>query len=244
MVKLDLSEVKLSNIDINKKSLKIPTILTPELAEFLGFHMGDGHMSIYRKGKSVTYRMEYFSNLHKEVGYVDNNIIPLIQKLFNLRPIPIKYYRDSTYIIRIYSRGLLTFLRSVGIPIGAKHNHGIPNIIKNNKQFIPHFLRGLADADFGFCLKNKEGKLYPVINFGTSNRKLVEDTSFCLKELDIRHYLGLDFKYTSKQFKSEIIKNCVEINGIKNVGRWLALINFNNPSKIKTLKRCRELGIL
>jgi intein/homing endonuclease len=244
MIKLDLSKVELSNVDINKKKLRIPTHLTPELAEFLGFHMGDGHMSINHNGKSTTYRIYSFSNLHKEIVYIDNYIVPLIQGLFNIRPVPIKYYRDSTYIIRINSKGIVTFLNTLGIPLGAKHSYGIPTIIKNNKEFFTPFLRGLADTDFCFTLKNKEGKLYPVISLGTASRKLAIDVSCCLKQLNINHYLGLDFVYEDPRLKSISIRHSVEINGIKNVKNWLEIIGFNNPSKLKVVNRAKNLEII
>jgi len=244
MIKLDLSKVELSNIDITKKKLKIPTYLTPELAEFLGFHMGDGHMSINHNGKSTTYRVYFFSNLHKEIDYIDNHIVPLIQDLFNIRPVPIKYYRDSTYIIRINSKGLVTFLNSLGIPLGSKHDHGIPKIIKNNREFIIPFLKGLGDTDFCFTLKNKSGKLYPVINLGTVSKTLAKDISLCLKELGINHYLGLDYAYKDPRFNLTYIKHFIDINGIKNVNKWLDIIGFNNPVKHKIISKCNKLNIL
>src|SRR3989344_3994087 len=57
MMKFDLTKVEYSRNDI-RHGIKIPEYLTPELAYFLGFHVGDGYMKIVRRGLTVHYRCE------------------------------------------------------------------------------------------------------------------------------------------------------------------------------------------
>ena len=64
-MKLDLSKIKFSNNDIRNR-VRIPNILTPKLAEFIGIMVGDGHVGYYkypRMGKpSINYDIRISGN--------------------------------------------------------------------------------------------------------------------------------------------------------------------------------------
>ena len=65
-MEFNLSKIKFSKNDINR-NIKIPKILTKELAEFVGIMIGDGHLGYYEnkdaKYPYVHYEIRISGNL-------------------------------------------------------------------------------------------------------------------------------------------------------------------------------------
>jgi len=234
------NSIKLSRYDI-QKGLKLPIKLTPDLAELIGIHVGDGNMYIYDRTKNnmrwVTYSISYFGNLKTDKIYFEKYLIPLIYKLFRIKSKILISKRDNTCILRIYSKGIVLFLKKFGIMPGKKVG-GIPRIIKINKELLSHFLRGLGDTDFSISLKNKNGNLYPVIAMACANPILTGDVSEALSMYGINNYLALNVKRRDKRFPGKIYRtNFVEINGKKNLEKWINVIGFSNPARFNVIKK-------
>ena len=79
MKKLNISEVEFSWKDKIKK-ITIPEELTPDLAEDIGIHIGDGNLHINR-GKE--YYITYAGHTIDDMRYFRERIVPLKEKLFN-----------------------------------------------------------------------------------------------------------------------------------------------------------------
>ena len=240
LMKIDSSKIKLSKNDI-KKELRLPTRLTPALVELMGIHIGDGNMYVYDRTKNkvrwVTYSVSYFGNLDTDMLYFETYLQPLFKRLFGIKTKIFRSTRDNTCIIKIYSKGVVLFLKELGIMPGKKIG-GIPAIIKGNKTLLSHFLRGLGDTDFSLSLKNKEGKLYPVIAMSCANHVLTKEVSDALKSYGINNYLALDVRRTDKRFPGKVYTtNFVEVNGKKNLAKWLGLIGFSNPARLSMVKK-------
>ena len=92
--KFDVSKIKLSKYD-QKRNIKFPNKLTPELSEEIGMHLGDGFLS-ERKNE---YRLK---GDKKEKEYYDKFIRNLYKKLFNL-DLNIKEY-ETTYGFELCSK--------------------------------------------------------------------------------------------------------------------------------------------
>jgi len=213
---LDLSPIDYSRRDLIKK-IKFPTKLTPELAEEIGMHFGDGFLS----NKRYTYRLK--GNINDEKEYYIHYIKPLFKKLYNL-DINLKEF-GSVYGFEIYSQALCNFKTKVlGIRAGDKLDLYIPEKLKvNNKEILCSFLRGLFDTDGCLTFHTRYGykKYYPVIELSLYSKKVI------LEVFDILKMLG---------FKPGLYKDRnklkIKINGIKSFKRYEELIGWSSQKNL------------
>jgi len=78
-MKIDISCVEYSRND-QRIGIKIPGILNSELAHFLGIHIGDGHLSIQRRGTTVDYYMAYHGHKSDEANWYFQFLAPLFRR--------------------------------------------------------------------------------------------------------------------------------------------------------------------
>ncbi len=120
------------------KSISIPTYLSVEFAEFLGYVMGDGNI-----------RQRYIQ-ISNEDPEIINRIKELTRMLFNLEP-TIKFDKrtNKMYDIRIISTTLVNVLSIFELFPGKKgKNLRIPlEILRSNKDVIKSFIRAYFDCD-------------------------------------------------------------------------------------------------
>lgn len=181
-MKFDIN-LKLNKKDIDKE-LKFPNKMSNELAELVGIHFGDGHMSKY----NYTYRLHYTCNI-KEEKY-SKYIIVLFKKLFNA-PFSV-YKRDEKGCIEFdtYSKSLCEFFnKQLDVPYSPKKELSIPNYIRLNKEYLRYFLRGLFDTDGCFTIQ-RDGKYnYDLIKICTSIKEFAEEIKLALISLGIDCYI-------------------------------------------------------
>lgn len=229
-MKLDLSKIKFSNNDI-RNNVQIPDILTPKLAEFIGIIVGDGHVGVYKNhpgGRTFSnYEIRISGNL-KDYDYHSVYINSLSKDLFNVVFHILKPKNENSVFLYKNSKALYYFFSDyLGIP-QIKDTVRIPKQVRNGVLEVKSsFLRGLADSDFTFTLKNKEGKLYPVVQGCSKSEILIKDVGSILEELNIKHSVYLDKSYYRKRDKSYIVTR-IYINGFTNVSNWFSLIGFSN----------------
>ena len=121
---LDCSKINYSKYDLQKK-IKLQNKITPELAEEIGMHFGDGFLSETR----YDYRLK--GNPKDEITYYNNYIGPLFRKLYNINP-KIKSFVNS-YGFEISSKALWEFkTKIIGIKAGEKYDLIIPETLKVN----------------------------------------------------------------------------------------------------------------
>ncbi len=235
-MKFDLSLIEMSKRDVIA-GLKLPDLLTEELAEFIGIMVGDGHLGYYTgingRGRNyVNYQIKIAGN-KSENEYLWH-IMNLFYSLFHIK---LYYTKDTSYnsiILRRNSKGILQFLNKIcGIPLNYKTNIvEIPEIIKKSEDGIKcAFLRGLTDTDFAVTFKNRanKGHNYPVIVGGFKSRKLVQDLENLFFILGFRHSVAYDLKYFDKRTHDYTIINRIYLYGRKNFERWINSIGFSNP---------------
>lgn len=229
---LDNSNVNYSLFD-KKKNIKLPNKITPELAEEIGMHYGDGFLS----AKRFTYRLK--GNLKDEIPYYQNYIKPLFKKLYNL-DVNLKQYQ-TTYGFEIYSQALCEFkINVLGIKPGNKEYISFPEVLKvNNIPILAAFIRGLFDTDG--CLYFKTGynikKYYPVIKLELFSKKVIFEVGNILK------MLGFDPKIYFKNNTGRIF-----LNGIGSLKKWEKLVGWSSQKNLNKLndwkKRYPQLNIM
>lgn len=125
--------------------IKIPK-KNKSLAEFIGILLGDGNISPYHVGVTLSSEEKKYSN------YVQN----LIKKLFGVTPKIHKHKLANAVNITINRKILVNFCQKVGFEMGNKITHqvDIPIWIKKNKAFSRECVRGLFDTDGCFFNHN------------------------------------------------------------------------------------------
>jgi DNA-binding transcriptional regulator WhiA len=123
---------------LNKKTdAKIPIFYTPDLAEFFGIMLGDGHLSHFQIAVNLgTKELEY-------AKYVSL----LIERNFNIRPkisVRKKGYKD----VYIGSVTVTSWLVNEGLVYNkVKSQVDVPEWIFSDKEFMKKFLKGFFDTD-------------------------------------------------------------------------------------------------
>ncbi len=218
-LRLDPSKVNYSNEDI-KKRIRLPNKLTPELAEEIGMHYGDGFLS----SKRYDYRLK--GNLKDETEYYQEIIKPLFKKLYNLE-VNLKNFQ-TTFGFEISSKALWEFkTKVIGIKPGNKYNISIPKTLKvNNVKVLSSFIRGLFDTDGSLCFKTKYKyeKYYPEISISLYSKKLVREVGEILEMLGFNPNVYLDCEYPR-----------ISLNGIAALKRYEKLIGWSSQKNLNKL---------
>ncbi|MEK6896374.1 MAG: LAGLIDADG family homing endonuclease, partial [Nanoarchaeota archaeon] len=204
---LNTTAVQFSEAD-KIKEIKIPNVMSPELAEEIGVHLGDGCMSK---------RKNYFSVKTNKIekDYMVEFLFPLYKKIYNLS---LKLMcLPSVSGFEICSRGLCEFKnKALNLPYGEKiHKIEIPHQVldSRNKEIYRACIRGLFDTD-GHLAVIKSKNNYPTISITIKSEKLILQVKEMLTNLGFIVYAG---------------KWVININGRFMVEKWRREIGSNNP---------------
>ena len=243
-MQLDASKIKFSNKDLRLKII-LPKFLSPELAYFIGVHVGDGTIPLYKK--QPQHYMGYTGHLIDEYAFHINTIKPFIKNLFNKEVKIQKDLRKNRTSIRTYfrSKAIFYFLSEViGLTVGSKSNSGIPTIIKNSNEIIKiNFIKGLIDTDGSLTFKRKYRNLhyYPTISLASKSRQLIEDANIILKELGFETSLN-HISYLDSRTKLVYTRSTVELNGINNLSLWINKVGFNSNKHLTKYRVWEKFG--
>ncbi len=164
-----------------EKQIKVPK-KTKYLAEFIGIILGDGNIYI-NKEKGV-YQIKVTTHSITDREYLIEFVKPLIENLFGLKA-SISFDKGRNGInLRLASKKLIFYLRSIGLKSGDKINNRvvIPKWIIKNKNLTIACIRGLIDTD-GTVFENKRGSKKVNIGFKNNNFKLLKQVRNQLKKL-------------------------------------------------------------
>jgi len=235
---MEADEIKLSYYD-QKRGIRLPKEITPEVAYFCGVMAGDGHIAGNRD-KKHKYVLNCGGNPADEIEFYDVNIRKLMKRLFNIEPI-MKHMSGGTYGFNFGSKSISNYLTGcIGLPSGRKPlDLSIPQIIEQNKTLKHHFIQGLVDTDFGFCLKKryKEKYYYPVLACCFKGRTLTEEVYDSLSSKDLRTTNILKVK--SKDDRVELgytIRHRFEICGHLQLLKFVDIIKLRHPKHKQKFK--------
>ena len=218
------------------KSDVIRKVTLPEknedLAEFIGILTGDGFANYYLSRQA--YLIEVSGNKTKDFEYHKEYLKKLTKEIFNIEP-KINYVKNQNTLRSIIrSKAIVSFLKDIDFPLGKKGEISVPLWILEKNNLLRKFIIGLFDTDGYLCLKNKEGKKYPVIGITSKSKSLlVPIKDFLDLSYGISSYLGTEIT-KDPRYKSELIIHKLQISGNKNVNLFFQKIGSNNPrNKIK-----------
>lgn len=204
--------------------IKIPS-KNKLLAEFIGILFGDGNISTYNIGITLSLEEKEY------IKYVCN----IIQKLFGVLPKVFRRKSSKAVSIIVNRKLLVNFCREVGFEIGnkVKHQVDMPIWIKENKTFARECIRGLFDTDGCFFLHNyiiREKKYsYFKIAFTNASKPLV---------------LSVAKTLINSGFNVRISKNHkdVRIEDTHSVIKYINEIGSHNQKHLQKIRRWKVAG--
>ncbi len=190
-----------------------------KLAEFIGILLGDGSIS-----NTYQYRVQITLNKN-ELAY-RKHVTNIIRELFGIEP-RIAFRRGENAVdIQFFKRKIINFLiNDLGLKTAPKWNRAvIPNEYLNT-TLERDILRGYFDTDGSLVLANNNGTLYPRLEMKISPSPMQK--SF----IEILERTGIKFGvYNIGRGKVRI-----QINGIKQINKWMEQIGINNKNQSKRL---------
>jgi stage V sporulation protein R len=120
-----------------RNAIRVPRVVTPELGAFLGYLIGDGHISDVKRTIGLT------------TGDEDQAaaFVRLTERLFGIKPR--KYWDKTKWRVKFTARNVQEMLTHLGLKTGfAARDKNVPEaILRSPKEVVAAFLRGLYDAD-------------------------------------------------------------------------------------------------
>jgi len=234
-MKMDFSEIT-SNLK-NKDCIKLPSKMTPKLAEDIGWQIGDGCLT-------KKYRYKIAGDPIEEKMFYDKIVFPSKNKLFGIKHKP-KMIGDGSYGISMGSKTLVVFYNKViGLPLAPKNNITIPQIILNsNRENKISCIRGIFDTDgtLYFRKKRKEINHYPSIQLESVSKTLIFDLMILLKEFGLNCcIIHTKRKPTKYGYNRESYR--IFIEGKNKLDLWMNIIGFKNPKHLTKYKIWKMFG--
>jgi len=211
--------------------LTTPKVITPELAEEIGWHIGDGSMNFYaNKCKKKGLFQLRGHKLNDREHYL-KIIKPTFKKLYNLSINLRDMESTGVFGFQLWNSELVKFKQSLGLPLGKKSNITIPKAFIKNKQLIIPVLRGLFDTDGGIYLEPKNGSLYPRVYLRTISHPLAEQVFNLLESLELRPTIYTEGINKKQRRPNE--SHVVSLNGKAQLRKFMKIICLRNPHHVK-----------
>ena len=173
--KVDLSDFKPSKIKAYHRKISLPSEMTPQLAQFLGFLTADGGLSVERKG---LHRIVYTQanpellSLYKKSLKELFGIIQFIEKRSGSNP------KNKAKDIVVGSKHLKEFLAHLGMNSSKSPQKEMPKAVREaSKEAVAAFLRAIFEND-GYFGRG-------TIEFSVSSKKLISQTHLMLLNFGI-----------------------------------------------------------
>lgn len=233
--------VEFSRNDI-KSGIKVPDRLTEDLAYETGVHMGDGHLSIFKRPDGWAYLNVFSGDYKEEMEFYQKTMCPLIFRLYN-KKVWVKKSTKNTLQIVFKSKAISTFKRNVlGLPSGKKKGRlKIPAVIMDS-DMRKYCLGGIIDTDFSLVFRHGR---YPRItgSIQFEDKALKEQIMEMLGDLGINAICSVSKRKGIRRCPpKEYEEYRIDINGEENLKRWVDLVGFKNPKHITKLMVWRRTG--
>ncbi|QQG49405.1 MAG: hypothetical protein HY247_03635 [archaeon] len=167
--------------------MNVPPDVTPDLAEVIGLHLGDGCLSRRLHGRHES-NVVAFTAHKSEFWYYEEFVKPTMETTFGVSG-RLYLRNDNTTRYHINDKELVTYLSGLGLPIGKKADAMIPRVIFK-KGYTSRCIRGVYHA---------EGSLYRRYSKAYNQHARVYDN---LLSLQIR----MKLKTLMNQIHDELIR--------------------------------------
>ena len=208
--------------------MKIPRLITPQLAEETGWHIGDGSMNFYNNQGKLRGIYQLRGHIEDDRAHYLKRIKPIFKLLYgidiSLREMP----STRVFGFQAWNDKLVKFKQNLGLPLGKKFDVSIPEVFLNNKDLIKSVIRGIFDTDGGIYLEKKNGKLYPRVEIQTISFNLSQQLLDLFSELGFR---ATRHSWQSKKGNRKRLYS-IRISGIEMFEKFISEIKPKNPKHL------------
>ncbi|MBN2067284.1 MAG: hypothetical protein JW744_02355 [Candidatus Diapherotrites archaeon] len=221
--------------------------MNPDLAEVCGIHAGDGYLRNDGRRRELD-----ISGGFEEKDYYDNHIVPLFERVFNIKIKPRFFSHRNTYGFVIRDKSAIEFMHSLGFPYGKKTlTVSVPEQVLQSRDLdiIYRFIRGMFDTDGSLSFRKRGGSgysksylkrhTYPIISLGVCSKNLWEGTCRLLMKTGFQFTVSYQQPNDNNHQKYKI-----ELRGDANVINWINLIDFKNPIKFNRFLIWKKFGFM
>jgi len=206
-------------------------MITEELSEILGMFAADGNLQ--------ENHISIWGNIHEDKKYYDEIVCPLFSRVFNKIVIAHEKKSNSVYGFYICDKKVIDTFKEFEFTKRKSESVRAPKeiLLSNDSKIISAFIRGFTDCDGclnfmkryekGYNLFKRTYHTYPRICIRIISKEMIEDLSYLLKKLNIKHNLST---YKSKQQNARD-SWIITIRGNTEINNWMNKIGFNNHSK-------------
>lgn len=203
-----------------------PKTLTPALAEEIGIHLGDGHLSKNRN------RYKLFGNVDESEYYTDF-IVRLYKDLYGI-DVHLVRRPDNTIGFEFSSREIWLFKTEIlGIEAGRKDNIPVPKIVREaGTEIQKAFIRGYFDTDGTVYFQSRYGysRYYPVVSAESKSQKLRDAVNAMLRALGFKTHL----------YQSPLGYFGICLYGYGNILKYATEIGWHNTKHLKKFEQWAE----
>lgn len=214
--------------------MQTPKNIPKELAEEIGWHIGDGSMNFYKNRGKLRGFYQLRGHIEDDKEHYEKRIKPLFEKLFkikiNLREMP----STRVFGFQIWDDKLIEFKKVFNLPLGKKYNIMIPEKLLTSRSLKKSVIRGIFDTDGGIYLQRKNKKLYPRIYITTISFKLSEQL------LELFDQFGLRATRYSQLYNQDFNRKrsyIITIRGIEMFHKFVKEISPKNPKHIRKYQK-------
>ncbi len=210
--------------------MQIPLTISIQLAEEVGWHIGDGSMNFYKNREKLRGFYQLRGHIEDDKEHYEKRIKPLFEKLFDIK-LKIREMPSTRVIgFQIWNNDLINFKKNLGLPLGNKYDIDISKVFLSKDNLKRAIIRGIFDTDGGIYLEKKNRRLYPRLYITTVSFKLSQQLLEIFNEIKIRatRYSQLYNKKFNRR-RSYIIT----VRGVKMFHKFMRLISPKNPKHIK-----------
>src|SRR5213078_2028068 len=187
---LPVDEFRFPSFDVtphpNAQPIRIPETATGDLGEFIGYFIGDGAISVSRRGTG-----RLILTVCREEADVAARLLDIAAQIFGLRPVPETREGDGSDNYFFNSTTLVAWFKAIGVEKHSSLDVRLPQMaFTAGPDFARGLLRGLFTAD---GTVSRDG--YPSLS--STSKALVEDVQQLLLALgvpsaisEVRHRAG------------------------------------------------------
>ncbi len=199
-------EFVLPKLQRRGKSIRVPPVMTPAFAEFLGLFVSEG----YIRGRGTV----VFTNSEDRLL---QRFLSLTKELFGIEG-KLEIRKGKTPNALVLSKSLVDLLDLLGIGRGSSGKHIPPLVLASNNLTLAAFLRGYYLGDGGISGGD--------IELCTASRDLQIELTYALSRFGITYALGRRVVNGTDYFR-------VFVRGVANLSRMRDLLASDHPKVTK-----------
>ncbi len=198
-----------------------------QIAELIGILLGDGSLSLREYNPTSINRLKITLNSKDDLEYV-SYVTSLLECLFKTKPLVRFRSNENTVDILIFKKEVIKYvIEELGLKLSPKWNNAIIPQSYNSKELGLFVIRGYFDTDGCLVTTNNNGIIYPRLEM-----KVCPSPMQCQFIQLLKNY---DFNIGVYQIGRGEVR--IQMNGKKELHKWVKLIGFSNPKHSKKLVR-------